>query len=238
MPVLNIANLAFYLAIFIPRYSSSLSNILFAFGTYAWNVRHHFFQMAFAFLSILILVLILNKPLKEWGFNFGEKEWSLTALKKFCLGWMVFLTIGTIINQILLGWPNIIWFEMTWQDFGLTLLFSSTMPGISEEIVFRSMVMGILSITWTERFQIGKLTISWNNLFSAIIFTFAHVSFTLDPFAIVSYEPMQLAFAFCLGIFYGIMLERTSSLLGPVLAHNFSDGFAVVLYTLVTFLVM
>ena len=230
--------LAIYLGIWLPRYASLLTNALFTFGTHAWDFTHHLFQMVFALIVIFVFSFILKKPVKEWGFNFKNAKWSLTVFWKFCIGWVIFLTIGTIINQLLLGWPDILWFELNWKDFGLTLLFSSTMPGISEEILFRAMVMGILSHVWSVGFNIGKLRISVSNLIAAIIFTIAHIYFTLVPFAIVSFEPMQLVFAFFLGLFYGIMLEKSESLLGPILAHNWSDGIAVVIYTLITIIFM
>jgi membrane protease YdiL (CAAX protease family) len=44
---------------------------------------------------------------------------------------------------------------------------------------------------------------------------------------------MQVFMAFALGIFYAVLRERTGSLLGPVLAHNISDGWLSILFILI-----
>ncbi len=225
--------IAFYCGIFLPRYASNISNYFFEFGSSAWDFSHHILQMVFALIIIILLALFTKTSIQDWGFNLNNSRWSLRTVGKFCIGYAIILPIGTIINQILLGWPNLLWFDLTWGDFFRTFAFSVTMPGISEEIVFRAMVMGILSFAWEGKIMIGKVQISHANLIAAGIFAFAHVYFTLDPFAIVYYNIMQLAFAFFLGLFYGVMFEKTKSLLGPILAHNASDGLAVIIYTLI-----
>ncbi len=62
----------------------------------------------------------------------------------------------------------------------------------------------------------------------------AHVGFTVFPFKVVYYNPMQLGFALALGLLYGYVYDKTGSLLGPILLHNASDGIAVTTYFLVT----
>lgn len=42
-----------------------------------------------------------------------------------------------------------------------------------------------------------------------------------------------LFFAFALGIFYAAVREKTGSLLGPILAHNISDGWLSILYIII-----
>ncbi len=239
---IGILALAVYLGLFLPRYASLITDAIIPFGNITWLYLHHLLQMSFALGVILLLSVLWKKPVREWGFNARDNRWSLRVVGKFCIGYLLFLTIGTLVNQIILGWPEIIWFPLTWQGLVENLLFSSMMPGISEEILFRAMVMGILGRAWEGHFTIGKeektVEISHANIIAAIIFALAHVHFTLWPFQILYMEPMQLAFALALGLFYGVMLDRTRSLLGPVLAHNASDGIAVVLYTLITIIFM
>ena len=106
------------------------------------------------------------------------------------------------------------------------------MPGISEEILFRALVIGILLNSWTGKIKPGSFEVSHAGFIAAIIFTLAHVGFVFHPFQIDYIEPMQLVFAFGLGIFYAVMFDRTGSLLGPILVHSASDGIGTVIYIL------
>lgn len=68
-------------------------------------------------------------------------------------------------------------------------------------------------------------------LISAAVFSLAHVGFRISPFKITHLDPMQLDIAFALGIFYSVVYRNAENPLGPVLAHNASDGlFAAISY--------
>jgi membrane protease YdiL (CAAX protease family) len=58
----------------------------------------------------------------------------------------------------------------------------------------------------------------------AVLFSMAHIGFTVSPFKITYLDPVQLVIAFGFGILYAFMYRNTGSLLGPVLIHNVSDG--------------
>lgn len=63
----------------------------------------------------------------------------------------------------------------------------------------------------------------------------AHVGFDFRQFKVTTVDPMQLMVAFGLGLFYVILRERTGSLLGPILAHNLTDGSLTIVYLLLHF---
>lgn len=228
--------IAVFLGIFLPRLASLISNQFFAFASTPWDYLHHFLQMAFAF--IIMLLWIRRKPLKEWGFNLNEARWSLRTFGIFSVGYAIFLPLGTFITQWLSGWPPLIDYPPSWNNFLDNLLFSSTMPGISEEILFRALVMGILSRSWQGKIKATNFEISHPNIIAAIIFAGAHVGFTLLPFQITYLNVMQIIFALVLGILYGVVLDKSKSLLGPILLHNASDGISVTTYFLFTVLFM
>lgn len=227
---------ALILCLYLPIIATSISNRIFLFASPPWNYLHHFLQMFFAL--ILMVQPCWRKSLHEWGFNIQNLEYTRKIFKQFCIGYIICLSIGTIISQILSGWSPILDFPLTWKDFLVNLSFSVTMPGVSEEILFRALSMGILSRRWNANVSIGNFSFSLPNLFSSIFFTLAHVGFSFFPFQIVYYNSMQLIFAFSLGLLYGYVYEETGSLLGPILLHNASDGIAISIYFLISKLVI
>ena len=75
-------------------------------NVFAWSFIHHIVQMVLAL--IVILLLIWKKPFADWGFNLNDKTWSLKTAGKFCIGWIIIIPVGTLIFQILSGWPGIV----------------------------------------------------------------------------------------------------------------------------------
>lgn len=69
----------------------------------------------------------------------------------------------------------------------------------------------------------GSFSVSAPGLIAAILFSYAHIGYSIYPFHIYSINPMQLIVAFALGIFYAITFEKTGSLLCPILCHSASD---------------
>ena len=115
--------------------------------------------------------------------------------------------------------------------------FMFLMPGISEEALFRGFVMVIIGQSWKGIIDIGKLAVPVSGLIAALIFTYAHISYTISPFS-VSYNLVQLFFAFALGIFYAIVFHKTKSLLCSVLSHSASDGLSFVIIYLLSILIL
>ena len=56
----------------------------------------------------------------------------------------------------------------------------------------------------------------------------ALLAFTLSPFAITHFDPLQLFGAFVLGLFFAFVFHRTGILLGPIIMHSYANGNLVV----------
>ncbi len=200
--------------------------------SWAWDTAHHMVQML---LAIGIMVLpFWNRSLSDWGFNLKEKSESLRIVKKFCIGYIIFLFIGKLIYQILLGWPPIIDISSIPGGIVGKIVFRFTLVGLSEEILFRALIVGLLLRGWSGHIKLGNLEIPIAGMIAALFFSLAHVGFSLFPFQIVYCDPMQLIFAFVFGVFYAILLDKTKSLLAPILVHNAIDGFGTVIDILLT----
>jgi hypothetical protein len=106
--------------------------------------------------------------------------------------------------------------------------FEGVYVGPTEEILFRSLLIGYLSVAMPGAIRVGRFAVSWAALVSALLFAFGHVQ------PIWWQALFQMTYAFMLGIFYAYWFERTRSVVVPALAHNVTDlaatllGFAVV----------
>lgn len=194
---------------------------------FTWLIVHHLFQIVFVLL--LMLLPFWSKTFSDWGLNLNNKERTFDILKKFTIGWIICTTIYLIISSWLSGWPYLLNFTFTWKNAAIYLFFETVIVGISEELLFRGLIYGVLHKAFKQRIKLIGFSISLAGIISALIFAFAHIGFQLFPFQITAFSPMQFLMAFGLGIFYAVLLEKTDSLLGPILAHNISDAWLSIL---------
>lgn len=93
--------------------------------------------------------------------------------------------------------------------------------GLAEETIFRGLLVGMLVVLVPGRLRIGSLDLPVAAYVVALLFGLAHwKSFTLDPF----YQAMaQQIYAFAWGLLYVWLMERSRSLLAPMVAHGFGN---------------
>lgn len=101
--------------------------------------------------------------------------------------------------------------------------------GLAEETIFRGLLVGMLVVLVPGRLRIGSLDLPVAAYLVALMFGIAHWrSFTVDPF----YQAMaQQVYAFAWGLVYVWLMERSNSLLAPMIAHgigNFTEVAVVI----------
>ncbi len=191
---------------------------------FAWRFLHHLAQTVLTAAVIAVLGALWKQPISAWGLNLNKSDWSVKMFWRFGLGCVVYGVVFNLVMTPASGLQSAISHPMTARNIVGNLLFMFTMPGISEELLFRSLAMTILARSWKDEVRFPGFTASSAGVISAILFSLAHIGFTVSPFKITYLDPMQLAIAFSLGIFYSVMYDHTKSLLGPILTHNASDG--------------
>ncbi|HWR83279.1 MAG TPA: CPBP family intramembrane glutamic endopeptidase [Candidatus Deferrimicrobium sp.] len=182
------------------------------------NYIHHFGQMI---LSLLVIALLLKGHLKDYGLN--VMNWSIS--RKYILWFFLIYGAITLLNflpNFLQRRPESVGFSLTSSNILGWLSFQGLMSGTSEEIFFRGLLQTLLSKAWTGSVKIWKSLVPSAGLIAAVIFTFAHMEFAFDPFA-VNYSVSQLVVAFILGILYSVAYDRTKSLIAPILMHNYAN---------------
>jgi membrane protease YdiL (CAAX protease family) len=117
------------------------------------------------------------------------------------------LGLGYLEYKILLPQPLVS--ALTWRTALLpgTLVFFST--GFVEEFIFR----GVMQKSATDHFGI------WGIIYVTLIFTLLHLGWVVGS-QISPLTRWDIPFVFAVGLFFGLMVRKTGSLLGVVLCHG------------------
>lgn len=102
------------------------------------------------------------------------------------------------------------------------LFYQLTMPGLSEELVYRGLLQGLLTQYLGQSWEVRGFKFGWSVFLVAIYFTFVHVvsySASLNQLIVMS-NPFDIAMTFVFGFLMGLMREKTKSIWPGVLFHN------------------
>ncbi len=190
------------------------------YGIFAYVSVHHIAQMLIALLAIIIL----NKKYKiDFGFSTGDKKVGMKYLLVFTVAIFVF----TIISYGIRYFSN----QIIQYDYPLnaknvlgTLGFQLLLSGTSEEVLFRALPIGILTfwIGSNKERKFTKLNLSYEVIIAAVLFSIAHIRWTINPFSI-SMNYLQLIYCFVLGIVYGKAYQESNSVIYPMIMHSISN---------------
>jgi hypothetical protein len=105
--------------------------------------------------------------------------------------------------------------------------------GLAEETLFRGLLVGLLVVLVPGRVRAGRFEIPFAGIVVGILFAVAHYeSFLVDPLHLAV---AQQTYAFAWGLVYVWLMERSRSLLAPIVAHgvgNFTEVAAVMVLML------
>lgn len=100
-------------------------------------------------------------------------------------------------------------------------LFEGVYVGPTEEVLFRSLIIGILSGAGLGAVRLGRIELSGATIVAALLFGAAH--YPGITAALWWQTAFQIVYAIVLGLIYGYWFERSRSLLAPAIAHNATD---------------
>lgn len=187
--------------------------------TLPWLYIHHAFQLIVALIAIRLLQRVrpfdaglrLPRPGERylwsaivWGLAFGvimivvDYAPDLWARRPPDPGFA--LTRGNII-----GWT----------------FFEGVYVGPTEEILFRSLLVGYLLAAMPGTFRCGRVRMSWAGVIVAAIFAFAHIENLIAHPSWATFG--QQLYAFALGVLYAYWFERSRSVLAAIVGHNVGD---------------
>jgi membrane protease YdiL (CAAX protease family) len=167
-------------------------------------------QLASLVLALAAMRALSTRTWSEWGFNLQRAGLGLLL----ALGFAIVTTPALYLlmeHQATPTTPISAW------EIVVVLLTHFLIIGFTQEVLFRGFAMTMLSAHRPVA----------AGLWATVIFTLAHLKFDSSQF----WRP-ELAFAFGFGLLYAIMFHRTKSLLGPAVAHGYSNTIYVAMLLL------
>ena len=218
--------LAIFLGLFIPLLAAITVLVAQHFGTlierpampWVGYYYQHTAQLFFTLLFILLFNLFLRA---DYGLHSPrEKSYVPSAI----IWGILFGVLMTTVDC----WPQIVAHKPPTGPYDLNALnvagwlsFEGIFSGLSEEPLYRGLLVTFLIATLPGRVGLWRYEMSVGGVIVALIFSFAHFgSFFVRPFLEAG---GQFVYAFALGVLYAYWFEKSKSLLAPVVGHNVSN---------------
>jgi uncharacterized protein len=223
IPLLVTAALGYgvpYIAGYAAFYSSKMFHTPSPYGpVLQWLYMQHAFQLLVAL--IVIAVLKYRFLPADYGLHWPRgKSYFWPAI---CWG-VFFGVLMTIVDYA----PEL--FALSKPDPGFPLtpaniwgwtFFEGVYVGPTEEIPFRALLVTYLAATMPGKVRIGRFSMNWAGIIAAVIFALLHAN-SFDT----RHWPQALGqqiYAFALGVLYAYWLEKSKSVVAPIIGHNVSD---------------
>jgi hypothetical protein len=183
-----------------------------------WLYVHHFYQLVVALVAIAIL-----RRLRPFDPNL-----RLPPGKSYigaAVAWGVFFgVVMTVVDYAPRLWahrPPDLGFAMTPANIAGWTVFEGIYVGPTEEILFRSLLVGYLMAAMPGTFRLRGYRMSWAGIVVAAIFAVAHVDNLIQHPSWAAFG--QQIYAFALGVLYAYWFEHSRSIVAPIVGHNVGD---------------
>lgn len=196
-------------------------------NAFLYITLHHIFQGLIAFALIVLIARVNCEKLSALGLNMNQWQYSAQRVAQFALLWFVIQFGVGYAMMVQTPIDNLFPFELTVKNYAGYFLFQILLSGTSEELLYRPLLMGGLLLMGKRLGFPDKLNIALAVLTSLFAFIIGHISFTLIPFQILSYNVLQLLTVVIFGGFYAYLYVKTKSVFGAILAHNTLNGVIV-----------
>jgi len=177
------------------------------------------FQLLFSAVCIGLIYSVLRKRQPELFSCFGIR-WPEHP-RKALLTILAFTTIWSVI-QFSLGYFMVarqmvdasLSYLLNAQSMTGQYLFQLLLSGTSEELLYRSLIIGL--VVWLMK----NPKPMWLYVFSLIPFLIGHIAYQLSPFKIYPPNVLQLITVIIFGWFYTYLFLRFKSVIPPIIAHG------------------
>lgn len=187
------------------------------FDSFARISIHHTVQLLIGLAAILVLSKRMHV---NFHFELGDKKVGIKILAIFTTTF----TVISVLQHAQMAMNNqlpVYGFPLDARNLLGSLGFQLFLSGPTEEVVYRALPVILLSHAFGRSVKI-KGCITLEVVMSSVLFTLAHIRWSLVPFTIEA-DYFQIMYAFVLGTVQGITYQRSRSILYPVLMHSFSN---------------
>jgi CAAX protease family protein len=187
--------------------------------TLPWLYLHHLFQLLLALIGIAIVRRIVPA---DYGLHWPPGKTYIGAAVLWGALFGVLMTVIDYAPQLLTRQTPMLDYELTAPNVWGWLIFEGVYVGPTEEIPFRALVVTYLAAAMPGRLRLGRFEMNWAGVIVALVFALLHATnFMHRPW------PMALGqqvYAFALGVLYAYWLEKSKSIVAPIVGHNVSDA--------------
>jgi hypothetical protein len=184
----------------------------------------HGFQLVLALLVIFVLQRFVPA---DYGLHWPRGKTYFGAATVWGIFFAVLMTVVGETPQLLHHSVPDLGYKLTPPTMAGWLAFEGIYVGPTEEIPFRALMVTYLAAALPGRVRFGRYDMHQAGVIIALVFALAHAnSFFTDPWYLAL---AQQVYAFALGVLYAYWLEKSGSIIAPIIGHNVSDGLAYVI---------
>jgi membrane protease YdiL (CAAX protease family) len=177
-------------------------------------------SLAMAIFSIVMMLIINKGKLIDYGFTFGRNiKYIKIIVLSFVIGVITMLITGIIANILQTVFPikGGEHFASSY-SFLETVLYVWILASISEEILTRGLIQGVLSPLKTYGFKIFKRFVSVPVVIGALFFSAMHIMLLTTGMNVYMVFAVVIT-CFILGLLAGYYREKTGSLIPAIIVH-------------------
>jgi uncharacterized protein len=221
-PLLVVVLLAFglpYLAAYLAVGASRLWHTPSPHGpTLPWLYMQHGLQFLLALLAIAIVKRWVPA---DYGLHWPRGKTYIGAALAWGAAFGVLMTLVDYAPQLIAHTKPDPGFPLTRGNVLGWLFFEGVYVGPTEEVPFRALLVTFLAATMPGKLRLGRFTMNWAGVIVALIFALLHATnFNLRAWPLAL---GQQIYAFLLGVLYAYWLEKSGSVVAPIIGHNVGD---------------
>lgn len=160
--------------------------------------------------AVVFVVFYKGLSRKEYGITLSLEKSSLKPVVISILGFIFLTALSGIGGEF--HFPSI-----------ETLLFQLTMPGLSEELIFRGILLALLNKTYGTPWKLWGANLGWGAIITTLLFGLVH-GLSFSPSYVFQFNLGAILGTGAAGLFFAWLKERSKSLLPGILAHNLSNA--------------
>ncbi len=169
-----------------------------------WNWQG---QIAEALFALGLLCFSRRLSFSEAGFTF---KLAKSAVRPIAFALLIFISINASLTYGNAGFPAY---------NPETTLFEATLPGISEELMFRGILLGLLNQALARQWTFFGAHVGWGLVIISVLFGMGH-GIRIDQQLHVMLNYSATLKTGILGLLLGWIKERSGSLLPGIIGHN------------------
>src|SRR6202789_1501506 len=184
----------------------------------AWLYSQHGFQLLYALIAIAILKRLVPA---DYGLHWPREKTYIVPAILWGLFFGVLMTVVDYAPELIARAAPHLDYPMTRGNVTGWLFFEGVYVGPTEEIPFRALLVTYLATTMPGKLHIGRFNMNWAGVITALIFALLHATnFATRPWPLALGQQL---YAFALGVLYAYWLEKSRSIVAPIIGHNVSD---------------